>query len=82
MQQIWGNSIFKDDSYICLAGIHNGVITNQDGGKFIVGMMTGRNYYKGYESNRIKSLEWNTDWDRSFVVNHFNPTCPIDFVLS
>jgi hypothetical protein len=45
-------------------------------------MMTGRNYYKGFESNRVKSLEWATEWDRSFVVNHFNPVCPIDYVLS
>jgi len=45
-------------------------------------MMTGRDYYKGFESNRIKSLEWNTPWDRSFVVNHYKPTCPIDYVMS
>lgn len=56
------------------------MITNQDGGIFVVGMMTGRSYYKGFESNGVKSLEWNTDWDRSYVVNHFKKVCPVDFV--
>jgi len=67
---------------ICLAGIHNGVITNDKGGLFVVGMMVGRSYYKGVEENDIKSMEWVTEWDRSFVVNHYKPTCPIDYVLS
>jgi len=45
-------------------------------------MMAGRPFYKEMESNRIKSIDFNSVWDRSFVVNKYRPTCPMDYVLS
>jgi len=42
--KLWGDSIYKDDSSICLAGIHNGVITDK-GGHMIVALEEGRKDY-------------------------------------
>jgi len=47
----WGTEVFSDDSSICIAGIHNGVITNHLGGTLSIGLIEGRKSYIGSESN-------------------------------
>ena len=75
--KIYGTEIFTDDSSICKAAIHNGVINSDKGGNIEVGMLEGRSSYLGSESNGIKS-ESQEKWDRSFVTNKFVVSCPID----
>lgn len=56
--RVIGTSIFRDDSSICLAAIHNGIIKNESGGYLIVGSDTGRKEYLGLENNGVTSEAW------------------------
>jgi hypothetical protein len=76
--RVWGVEMFKDDSSICRAAIHNGRIKPEDGGLIEVGIESGQSNYKGSESNGIKSEEFTKPWDRSFVVNTYVRRCPMD----
>lgn len=76
--KVWGVEMFKDDSSICRAAIHNGRIKPEEGGLLEVGIESGQSSYKGSESNGIKSEEFPKPWDRSFVINTYIRRCPID----
>ena len=72
--KIWGNMTYVDQSYICKAAIHAGVITQQDGGMFQLILQRGQKAYPGVLQNGVMSEEWlftrggvtQKDWYRSF----------------
>ena len=75
--KVWGSmNNYKDDSSICRAAIHSGVIGNE-GGKFEIGLEFGRNNYKGSIQNDIESFDYNSPWDKSFNVIKYEIKCPI-----
>jgi len=49
--KVTGKSIYKDDSSICKAAIHNGVIKDIDGGILTISFDDGRAEYESVESN-------------------------------
>jgi hypothetical protein len=75
---VFGTILFKDDSSVCRAAIHNGVIKADEGGMVEVAVEDGRNNYAGSTSNGITSESFTSPWDRSFVVNKAHLRCPKD----
>jgi hypothetical protein len=70
---------YKDDSSVCRAGIHSGIIDNELGGKMYVSLSGPKSNFKGLETNGIKSEDYADKWDNSFIINQYVKHCPIDF---
>lgn len=64
---LFGTDVYSDDSLICLAAIHAGVLS-ASGGDAIVTIEPGRGSYTGSTRNGITSLDWSGGGDRSFGV--------------
>ena len=79
--KVWGKGVYKDDSSICRAAIHQGLISDSDGGKLEVELSAGSNNYEGTIENGIQTESYEMLWDRSFILKKFNVVCPIDKFL-
>ena len=64
---IWGTDVYTDDSAICTAAIHSGVL-DTGGGQVIVTIERGHNAYPSLWRNNIQSQNWRI-WHRSFFVH-------------
>jgi cytoskeletal protein RodZ len=66
-QSIFGNDIYTQDSSICTAAVHAGIISLAEGGKVTIEYRPGRSVYGSTVRNGIKSKTWG-EYPRSFVV--------------
>jgi hypothetical protein len=64
---VWGTDIYTDDSSICTAAVHAGVITLANGGTFEMTILAGQSGYPGSTRNGVTTSQWGS-WDRSFAV--------------
>ena len=71
---VYGTDVYTDNSSICKAAIHSGIITNE-GGFVVVEMTPGEDSYKGSERNGIVSKDYKGKWDKSFKVKQYKPLC-------
>ena len=65
---LWGTEIYTDDSSICTAAVHMGLIDLEDGGEFFIIILDGEEEYESTDQNDIESSEWGS-WSRSFAVS-------------
>lgn len=65
---VWGTDIYADDSSVCAAAIHAGVITDAAGGLIQVRIGGARDAFEGSEAHGVTSASW-TAWPRSFTVH-------------
>jgi hypothetical protein len=70
---VWGTDIYTDDSTICTAAAHAGLISLEEGGSFIVTIEDGKEEYSGSEQNDILSSDWG-EWGRSFSLSPIDNT--------
>ncbi|MEE6524621.1 hypothetical protein FKM82_024190, partial [Ascaphus truei] len=70
---VWGTDIYRDDSSICQAAIHAGMLT-KSGGRVIVEKKPGQSSYGESRKNGIKTSPYGAD-SISFVVR-LPPTLP------
>ncbi|MFO0677076.1 MAG: LCCL domain-containing protein [Polyangiaceae bacterium] len=71
--EIWGSSIFSDDSSICTAAVHDGKITFANGGRIVVEMRPGERIYRSVTRNGVTSTAYTVptgqpNWPCSFVT--------------
>jgi len=75
---VWGSDLYTDDSGVCAASIHAGMLGPQ-GGVVLVTWIGGQPTYIGSERNGIKSSDYGS-WQRSFFVQSVDgqgrPTSP------
>ena len=64
---IWGTDTYTDDSSVCTAGVHVGVITLEEGGTVTIEIRPGEDEYVSSERNGIESSAYPA-WGGSFVV--------------
>lgn len=64
---ILGTDIYTDDSSVCSAAVHEGLITTASGGVVTIEIRPGQDAYVGSERNGIKSGDFNNRWSGSFV---------------
>ncbi len=55
---IYGTMLYSNDSYICTAATHTGLIANETAGKIIVQMIESPPVFRGTTQNGIKSTVW------------------------
>jgi hypothetical protein len=61
----WGTGIYTDDSRVCLAAVHAGIITIEAGGDVTILIRPGMNHYFGSAANGITTDPY-ADWYGSF----------------
>jgi hypothetical protein len=62
---VWGTDYYTDDSAICAAAIHAGIISNQ-GGSGVLQIAPGRGSYNGTSRNGINTRDYGA-WHGSYV---------------
>lgn len=62
---VWGTDVYAGDSSVCLAAVHAGLITAEDGGEVTVRIGQGQTFYPGSTRNGIQSDDGN--WDARHV---------------
>jgi hypothetical protein len=64
---IWGTDIYTDDSSVCNAAVHAGVITYEEGGTVTIVLEGPQESYVGTERNGVTSLDY-PSWPGSFSI--------------
>jgi hypothetical protein len=64
---VWGTDVYSDDSSICRAARHAGVI-GAEGGPVQVRPAPGRGQYRGTARNGVTTRDWQPHHPRSFTV--------------
>jgi hypothetical protein len=65
---IYGSDVYTDDSSICTAAVHAGIISIEHGGTVTIEIRPGRSTYGSTTRHGIKSMNWG-EYPRSFVFN-------------
>ena len=55
---VWGSNVYTDDSSICTAAVHAGLITVDEGGEVTIEILEGQDEYVGMESNGVESQDF------------------------
>jgi hypothetical protein len=71
---LWGTTVYSDDSTICPAAIHAGVLSTA-GGEISITIEEGRASYPASTQNGVTSAAWG-QWNRSFSVRSGIPGAP------
>ena len=64
---VWGTDVYTDDSSVCTAAVHAGLITVAGGGNVTIEMRAGQSSYAGSTRNGITSSAYGA-WDGSYVL--------------
>ncbi|XP_078603260.1 discoidin, CUB and LCCL domain-containing protein 2-like [Branchiostoma floridae x Branchiostoma japonicum] len=75
-RRVWGTGVYRSDSSICRAAIHDGRITD-DGGQVTVYRWPGQDSYQGSGQNGIQTSYWES-WDGSFAFTRDTVWCSTD----
>lgn len=63
---VWGTGTYTDDSSICNAAVHAGLITMAAGGRVVIEIAPGLQEYTGSDANGIVSTSYGP-WDGSYT---------------
>jgi hypothetical protein len=64
---VWGRDIYTDDSSVCTAAVHGGLITFQKGGKVVIEMRDGQSSYAASKRNGVTTNKYGP-WPGSYIV--------------
>lgn len=78
-EMVWGSDIYTDDTPMCVAAVHAGVITAARGGRVAIEAAPGRSSYRGTSRNGVQSKDYGS-WPRSFRFEGVTQT-PVDVSL-
>jgi hypothetical protein len=62
---VWGSDIYTDDSSVCTAGVHKGVIARVTGGRVTIIIRPGLASYQGTTRNGVTTESFE-QWDGSY----------------
>jgi hypothetical protein len=63
---VWGSGTYTDDSSVCVAAVHAGLITATAGGSITIEITAGLASYSGSTQNGVTSSSYGS-WDGSYV---------------
>lgn len=64
---VYGTGVYTDDSSVCTAAVHEGLISVDDGGIVTIEIRPGQDAFVGSERNNIKTSDFNNHWNGAFV---------------
>jgi len=67
LQGAWGTDVYTDDSSICTAAVHAGLISLQDGGRVTIEMRPDVGQYVGSARNGVRTGDWMEPWTGAYV---------------
>jgi hypothetical protein len=73
IDSIWGTGTYTNDSSICTAAVHAGLITVEDGGSVTIEIAPGEDSYEGSTANGVTSTEYGS-YGGSFTFPDDQPT--------
>jgi hypothetical protein len=65
---VWGSEPYTDDSSICTAAVHNGLITLAEGGTVVITIAPGADAYQGTTANGVTTSDYGS-YAGSFTLN-------------
>jgi phage baseplate assembly protein gpV len=69
---IWGTNVYTDDSSVCTAAVHQGLIGFDEGGTVTIEVVDGQDEYVGSEANGVTSRSYGA-WGGSFSFPDATP---------
>jgi hypothetical protein len=72
LQSVWGTDVYTDDSSICSAAVHAGVITLAQGGVVTIVIGAGQESFSGSTRNGVTSTAWAAH-ERSYTFDRATP---------
>ena len=73
---VWGSNPYTDDSSVCSAGVHAGVITMAEGGRVEIVTGPGKKAFDGCPRNRVRSRSWGS-YEGSYTVLGGQTDCAV-----
>ncbi|MDZ7707729.1 MAG: LCCL domain-containing protein [Trueperaceae bacterium] len=64
---VWGTDVYTDDSSVCRAAVHAGIVDLQQGGTATLTILPGASSYLGTDRHGIRTVPYGS-WDRSFSL--------------
>ncbi|MBI5330016.1 MAG: hypothetical protein HZB71_05320 [Betaproteobacteria bacterium] len=64
---IWGSDLYTDDSSVCTAAVHAGVLSQVHGGSVVIEIRPGSSAYRGSARNGVSTANYG-NWGGSYVV--------------
>ncbi len=58
LHAVWGTTVYTDDSSICSAAVHAGVINRREGGVVVIQISGGMDGYESSDANGVSSRDW------------------------
>jgi LCCL domain-containing protein len=65
LNPVWGTDVYTDDSSVCTAAVHAGLITLDQGGIVVIEIRRGQDAYVGTTRNGVRTSGYE-QWDGSF----------------
>ncbi len=66
LRTVWGTDTYTDDSSVCTAAVHAGLITQDEGGRVVIEIAPGEESYEGTEANGVETNDYGS-WDGSYT---------------
>lgn len=66
--RVTGSGPYTDDSSICTAAVHAGLLHSKNGGDVVIEIRPGQSSYAGSEQNFVRSANSDRAWSGSFLV--------------
>ncbi|NJM97253.1 MAG: hypothetical protein HC800_08805 [Phormidesmis sp. RL_2_1] len=66
IHNVWGSDLYTDDSSVCSAAVHAGLINVRDGGPVTVRMISGQGAYTSTSRNGVSTIGYGK-WHGSFM---------------
>ena len=63
----WGTDIYTDDSSICTAAVHAGLLSRKEGGQVTIEMRPDAGQYVGTVRNGVRTGDWMEPWTGAYV---------------
>ncbi|XP_078603261.1 uncharacterized protein LOC144877227 [Branchiostoma floridae x Branchiostoma japonicum] len=74
-RRVWGTGVYRSDSSICRAAIHDGRLTD-DGGQVTVYRWPGQDSYQSSTQNGVQTEDY-TNWNSRYSSFAFTQVCPL-----
>lgn len=66
INNVWGSDLYTDDSSVCSAAVHAGLINTRDGGTVSIRMMPGQGAYTSTSRNGVTTIGYG-NWHGSYI---------------
>jgi hypothetical protein len=63
---VWGTNVYTDDSSVCSAAVHAGLLEAEDGGRVVIRILPGRSSYEGSRRHGVATQDYGA-WPSGFA---------------